>query len=404
MPNTFGTATKQIKLVDHRAVIKARARFMRDEIPEIAFANSLYCPSGRTPARGWILVKRADYDLIRGYGNAFRLVVDAMDQSGPSTVTLKNLVIVQARCVTRGIAADPAAIYLVELTDQRGILANRWFNFPTKTYYNTLAPAYPTLYYSGSLNSGTAWTWSTMISDLWTQMVDFLGAFPGLPSSPTGTPTDWNLPGVSAWTALNAMLDHVGMGIAVDLTSATPYTIVSLGATDATFDTYTTKYAGYLQEDLEWIDVGSGRVPGTIKVCFNVKYEYYGTEETVRRDGSQWLTQQPYVVSGSAPATFTGALGTETLFDDFVVRLDVDGSPVAADVTTAAAIAAERITQYFDLIYARTSGYMNRTYAGALPFYAGSQVDGVCWREDFRLRQGWQTQILRGDLWPAVFR
>jgi hypothetical protein len=54
MPNTFAT----FPLVDPRIVRDSRMRFRRDEIPELAYANSFFCPSGRWPARGWILVRR----------------------------------------------------------------------------------------------------------------------------------------------------------------------------------------------------------------------------------------------------------------------------------------------------------------------------------------------------------
>lgn len=242
-----------------------------------------------------------------------------------------------------------------------------------------------------------------MIQSLWDQMGDFLGAFPGLPYVPGGTPTNWNLPGVSAWKSLNIALYHLGMGISCDLTSSEPYGIVSLGADDATFTNLTTLYSGRLQDDWEWIDTGSGRVPGTVIVYFRRVNQYYGTEETVTRTTNQWATDPVYAVPVSAPPFFVGATGTGYLWDDFVVRYDVDGNPLAADIAFANSRAIERVKQYFDLIYSRTSGAMRRTYAGVLPFYAGSQVDGVCWRQDMRSRAGWETQVIRGELWKEVY-
>jgi len=401
--NTFGTAKIQVPLTDPRDARRFRQRFRRDAIPELDYANSLYVPVGQNSVRGWILLTRSRYDKVRGYGNAFTL--NLADVNTNSGLTFTNLSIVQARCVTTGLIDDPGAVYLVELTDQQGILANEWFQYPANVYYNVLAPAYPTLYYANSLNAGTPWTWSGMIGNLWGQMASFLGMYPGLPTTPSGTPTNWNLPGVSAWNALCSMLEHVGLGVSCDLTQASPYGIVSLGADDLVFDALATKYAGLIEDDLNWIDSGSGRVPGTVVVYFRRVNQYYGTEETVRRDSLQWSTAGIYPVSVSAPAFFTGAQGVHFLHDDFPIRYDIDGNPLAADVATANAIAAERVSQYFDDIYSRTSGYLNRTYAGVLPFYAGSQVDCVCWRQDFRdnAREGWRTQIMRGHL-PEVFR
>jgi len=402
MPNTFGTSQIQVKLVDPRDARLYRKRFRRDAIPELDLANSLYVPIGRNPARGWILLVRSDYDMVRGYDTDFQLsFADVKSKTG---LTFKNLSIVQARSVTTGLSDDPDAIYLVELTDGRGVLANQWFQKPTNSYFNVLSPAYPSLYYADSLNAGVSYTWSTMISNLWLQM-SYLGAYPGLPSVPSGTPTNWILDGVSAFDALNQMLTHIGMGISVDPTEDAPYGIVSLGDTDQVFNGLTTQYAGVLEDDLEWIDVGAGRVPGTVIVYFRRVNEQYGTEETIRRDGPSWAMNASYSVSVTAPATFADAVGVHGMWDDFPVRYDVNNTPLPADVATAAAIAAERVQQYYNVIYSRTSGYMNRTYTGVLPFYAGSQVDGVCWRQDFRdqNREGWRTQIMRGDVWREVY-
>lgn len=386
--NTFGTTQVQVALVDPRDARDYRRRFELDAIPELQYANSLYCPLGKYPARGWILLARGDYDSIRGYGTDYRLVLDS--------TTFRHLSIVQARCVTRGIANDPGAIYLVELTDKRGLLWNRFFKFPTESYYNMLAPAYPERYYEDSGNH----TWSTMIRDLWLQM-PYLGAFPGLATSVTEVPYNWDLQGVSAWEALCAMLRQLGMGISVNLMNAVPYGIVRLGATDAAFNTL--QSANCLQDDLEWIDLGAGRVPGSVVVYFRRVNQYYGTEETVRRDTLQYVTNSVYSVTIPAPVSFLGAVGTHFLHDDFIVRYNTDGTPLAADTALANIIAIERVNQYFDNIYAGTSGNMNRTYAGIVPFYAGSLCDGVCWKQDMsQHRLAWQTQVLRGELWPLI--
>lgn len=405
MPNTFGTSTKQVILCDPAEVRSSRARFRRPAVRELAFANSLYVPVGEMPVRGWILLVRSDYDLIRGYGTSFQLRIQSR---GQPALVFGNLSIVTARCVTTGVSGDPNAIYLVELTDARGVLANQWFAAPTNSYYNVLSPAYPGLYYDASLDGGAGgapWNWNDMVGDVWAQL-PLLGAYPGLPSAPLSAPTNWNLPGVPAWRALCAMLSHVGMAVSCDLTLAAPYGIVNLGAADAAFAALTLKHDPP-QDDLEPLDVGAGRVPGTVIVYFRRINQQYGTEETVRRDVNQWATSSVYSVSVPAPAIFAGAPGTGHLFDDFAVRYDIDNQPLAADVITAGLIAAERVTQYFQDIYAGTLGAMNRLYAGALPFSAGSLVDGVCWSQDYSAgRAAWTTRVVRGNLseiWPGVY-
>lgn len=386
-------------VIDPRDLRRARKRFFRDDIPELAFANSFYLPSGILPARGWLLLSRASLNAINKYATNLTLTITDF-ANGP--LPLINLAIVQARCVSTGLASDPDAVYLVEVTDARGLLWNRWFQFPTTEQYNIIAPAYSAtsqVFYTQSTNSGVPWTWVTMVEDLWNQMGAFLGTFPGLPNAgPADTPEGWAFPGVSAWEALNKILDYMGMVIAGNVLSNSG--IVVYGAPDAAFAAQQVLYAGALEDDLEYIDLGSGRVPAEVVVLFHRRNQYYGTEETVRYDAYQWTQNAIYGVTVSAPALFASAVGSHYIWADFTVRFDVNGNPLAADVVTAATVAANITTAYYNRIYRGTLGYMHQWYAGALPFVPGSQVDGVAWRQDYayRQRQGWVTEIVRG--WP----
>lgn len=389
-------------LYDPRDIRESRTRFRRNEIPMLERANSIYIPSGRWPTRGWILLARSDYDKLSKYGDGFQLNIG--DTTNPNNIgTLKNLSIVQAQCVTRGIASDTSAIYLVELTDDRGILHNKWFKSPLTAIYNIRAPAYPQLFNSSSLNAGVAWTWTTMLQDMWGKLNtldggNVLGPWPGLPSVPTGTPEGWWFVGVPGWYALNDVLEYLGMSVVCDLTKASPFTIVNSGTADATFTALQSKYIGDLEEDLEWIDFGAGRVPKITQVFFRRRNQIYGTEETVRRDSSQWQVTPYYSVLVSAPAQFSSAVGVHFMWSDFTVEYDTDGNPLAADVATATAIAADRAVQYYSTF---TYGFMSQVYAGALPFITGSLVDGVLYYQDYssQKRQGWKTEIVRG-LYP----
>jgi hypothetical protein len=234
-----------------------------------------------------------------------------------------------------------------------------------------------------------------MVKDIWQEM-PLLGTYPGLPFGPLSRPQNWIFPGVSAWDGLCDVLDHLGCSVAVDLTNQTSYAIVRHGDDDAAFDTLQQSYAGRLEDDLAWIDVGSGRAPATVTVNFHQRYKSCGQEETVTRTAHQWLTNAIYQVDVTAPNDFTDAFGDHFIWDDFPVRLDVDGFPIGADVTTAMAIATERVDQYYRKIYWETLGYLDQTYTGCLPFKTGRQVNGVCWKQDFReQRAGWRTQIVR---------
>jgi hypothetical protein len=396
--NSFGNSlSQQFPLVDPRRLRDARVRFRRGEIQELDYANSIWVQNGKWPARGWLLMRRKHFNQINTYSDSLVLVV--ADVQTNTSMTFQNLTVVQARCVSRGVAADPEAVYLVEITDKQGVVYNQWFQYPTTSQYNIRAPAYPEQFYTPSLNAGMPWTWTSLIQDLWNQMTAILGPYPGLPFVPAGTPEGFAFPGQSAWEALNHALDLLGCTVSSDLRQAAPYGIVQYGAADANVAALQAKYAGVLEDDLEYLDTGSGRVPGQVTVYFHVRYQYYGTEETVRSDVFQWSSFPLYPVTVAGPAPFNAAVGTAFLWDDFTVKLDINGMPLAADVATAQTIAAERTTQFYGRIHRATLGALDQTYTGALPFVTGGQVDGVSWRQDYE-RAGWRTRIIRGP-YPA---
>lgn len=407
--NTFGSPTKQFALCDSRSVISNRKRFSRNSIDSLDLVNHFYCPAGRWPLRGWLLLPRYEYTQLDPYATNLQLNIG--DTSKPLNLsTLKNLSIVQAQCVTRGLESDLNALYLIEITDARGVLHNEWFQLPTTSIYNIRAVGYPQTNRGGtfcadSMNGGTTWTWSTMIGNLWGQMSASLGTFPGLPYTPDSTPEGWYLVGVPAWYALNDMVEHIGMKVVADLQSASPYTIVEDNATDTSYNTLLSRYLPNLEEDLEWIDTGSGRVPSLVKVLFRRRNEHYGIEETVRYGPTQWITTPYYEVNVDGPPQFADAPGNHFIWSDFTVRYDMDGVPLAADVAYANTIAQQRVSQYYARI--SPSSYTTRRYAGSLPFKTGSQVDGILWSmmcEGKRL--GWTTEVVKGGNppWPEIMR
>jgi hypothetical protein len=416
-PNSFGAPAipgpilpekeKFFQIVDSVSVRGNRRFYSRDTIPELELANTFYSSGGRWPSRGWILMRRGDYVQLNPYDTGLQLKMGNFAPDIPD-VTLQGLCITQARCVTTGEPNDPDAIYLVQIADGQGILYNPWFQFPTTSQYNVVAPAYPGTYYANTLNAGVPWTWSTMIGDLWSQCIPFLDPYPGLPIVPTGTPENWSFVGVPLWEALNRILDYLGLTIANDLTNANPTSVVVAGAADLVFAAQQVKFRNRLEDDFQWIDTGASRVPGTIIVLFHRRNQFYGTEETVRNDSLQWQTTPLYQVPVVSPSPYNAAPGKAMIWADFTVRYDVNNNPLAADTATAATIATERATQFLNTIIRGTSGYMRQLYTGAVPFATGSQVDGIRWMHgsytsrDGSERFGWRTEIIRGYYWDEV--
>ncbi len=391
--NSFGTTTAQYPIYDPRSVLINRARFRREAMPLVEQANRFESRSGREASSGLILLTRDTLNRISIYSTQLQLRISRAGQTD-NVPAINNLCIVRARCVSRGIASDPAAIYLVEIADRRAIVSNQWFKFPTLSAYNIRATAYPNgTFLQGSMNGGTTWTWSTMLQNLWEQMTTFLGSWPGLPTTPVGTPEGFWMTGVSAWDTLCNILDHLGMTVVCNHYTGA-FRVILKGGDDAVSEAARIRYAPALEDDLEWIDVGSGRVPKYVKVYFRRRNEYYGSEETVRYDSLQWSMTPAHTVTTTTG--YDSAAGTHFIWSDFTIRYDQDGQPVSADVATANVIAAERATRY--LLTIDPSRAVTRVYAGALPFKIASDIDRVCWYQDVTIDDGWggwRTRVVR---------
>lgn len=411
MPNTFGDTSQSFSLVDPRCVREQRDRFRRDAVPELCLANSYYSLSGRWPDCGWVLLDRASYNKLNHYSTNLQLKIQ--DYVNP-TITVSNLSIIQARCVTRGLASDVNAIYLIQLTNNEGVLYNQWFQYPTLSQYNVRAPAYDTKFCDWSMNGGTTWTWDTMLGHLWGQAPLQLGTYPHLPVTPAGTPENWIFMGVPLWEAITRVLNHLGLTVTGSYPS---FGIAVNGAADTAFAALLAKYGtatspNYcLEDDMEYIDGGSGRVPGAVVVCFHRRNAVYGTEECVRYDSLNWQGTTTYTITVAAPSTFSQAAGNAYLWSSFTIRYDQNGNALGADVSIANTIAQDLTTKFYNRIFDGTAGNMRQVYAGLIPFTTGSLVDGVRWyntgysygAEEADSRYcGWRTEIVRGYVWPEA--
>lgn len=413
MTNTFGSTSQsnQFPLVDPRCVREHRERFRRDCFTELELANSFYMTSGRWPDQGWILLDRRSLDQISQYATDLQLTIcDYVN----SPLTITDLSLVQARCVTKGQSSDPDAIYLVQVTSTQGVIYNPWFQTPVNAYYNIRAPGYSEKFFDWSMNGSNPWTWGQMLNNLWDRAPSQLGSYPGLPSLPQGTPEGWAFPGVSLWESICHILDHLGFAIAG---SYPDLTIVEPGAADEDFEALVARYREppslqfCLEDDMEYSDGGAGRAPGQVVVYFHRRQDTYGTEETIRYDSFNWGASPAYTVTVSAPGTrWAGAPGTAFLWDDFTVRYDQNQNAIGADVAIANAIAIERVQAFYNKLFRGTEGFMRQVYSGVLPFTTGSLVDGVRWYNTGYLDAngrtkdycGWRTEIIRGYAWEEV--
>lgn len=365
--------------------------------PELARANSFLNPLGEAPARGWICMLRADLNALDLNALHSLLMVD----EGGRQIELRNLVFVQARKILPGKSSDTNAAYLVEIADSRWRVCNPYYSIPLNKQYNTRAPGWggaagASIYYADSLNTGSAWTWQTLLNDIWSLMATQLGTAPTLPFTPDGTPEGWRFVGIPAWKALCQILWRVGCAVRADLTQATgQYSYVRVGAADAVHDLLEsqTTAASRLIGDDEIIEGVRGRVPAGVRVFFHRLTEHYGTEETTARDTGQWITTPVYSVDVAAPSTVLGAeTGTNhPLWDDLPAIYNAAGA--LQNGTALTTRATERRDDFYRMIRSVGGGRMHRIFTGLAAFRPGSTIKGVAWRQDEQ--GGLTTEIVR---------
>ena len=368
---------------------------------DFARANSLTNPLGPVPARGWFLISRGDLNKLNL--NASHSVTFNAEIGG--SYPLYGLWITKARNLTPGTTGDTKACYLVEVADSRHKLADPYLGIGIKNkQYNVRAPDYSadgtpaTNYYSASLNSGSVWTWLTMVQDLWALM-PHLGTVPSaLPYNPDGTPEGWIFPGVSAWKALNTVLYRLGLAVKCDLTLKTnQYSLVQIGAADSATDRIisTAEAAKTKIYDAEFVEPTATRVPGNVRLLFHRQNLHYGNEETTPRTSAQWATDPLYFVDQPSGATGADTDLFAPLWDDLPDLLDA--TDAATNVAGMTSRAADHATAWLGMLQTR----FHKIFSGVMKIQPGSTLRAVSWRQDL-LGLGGTTDP--GGLVTEVFR
>src|SRR3990167_1240959 len=346
--------------------------------PEWDRVNSLFNPLG-APAYGWFMVRRKILDKI-GVNATCTLKIE--DDEGRS-LTANNLVIAkEPDVILPGKDGDENSIYMVQLGDQRHLLADPFLGVTINKQYNVRAPAWGGVYYDDTRNSGSDWTWSTMIQDIW-QTCAVLGTFPSLPFTPHGTPEGWKFPGLGAWDALCQVLWRIGCAVKWNPEAISDqYTIVRVGSDDAASDKVLSEAikAKRLIYDRYYMTSSKGRVPKKTRILFHRQEEHYGTEQTTPKSSDQWSTSSVHeeTVTG-ANTTDSDANTIHTIWDDLPALYDVSGNITnQVDLT---ARAQERSDDFYRMLQ-YGGGRMLKTFSGILAIQPGSKIKGVSWGQD----------------------
>lgn len=341
-------------------------------------ANSLLNPLGEQPARGWFLMLRSDLDQLDLNGLHTLEMQDDYDNSIKAT----NLVLCrEPECLTPSDdASDPNACFLVEVADSRWRCHNPYYSVAVNKRYNVRAPGWGGQYYSKTLNGGATWSWTEMLSDLWSAAAGALGGFPGLPAgvSADGIPERYQFLGVSGWRALHQVLNKLGVAVAWNLTS---YSLVKIGAADAATQAVLNAAGDRLLFDRQFASIVRGRVPAGVRVHFHRVQEHYGSEPATEQDDTQFITDNVYTVDVDGTASGTDG-SYHPLWDDLPAVYDPSGTLLhAADLVTRA---QSRATAYFAGIYGDGGNRRRQVYSGLVNLSPSSILRGVCFRQDLQ--------------------
>lgn len=336
--------------------------------PWFGEVNSFECPLGPGPGRGLLLMTWEG--LARLDREASHDLVMAGEVRGRVTrVVLKNLVVGNAFVATCGARDDSAGTFFVEVMDRRCVAAA---GPPLNASYN-VRDAAGTGYLNASKNGGSAWTWATMTQAIWDANT-FLGAWPGLPFTPEGTPEGFVFWGMSSYSALNAVLDRIGCALRLD-PEADAYSIVRISTDDEDAERALRALDGGLRIwDAYPVEPVRPRVPEKVRIHFP---EIHAADDGTGASGYHTLDRTDPTTGGPLPGTQAGTYAPP-IFDDLSAVYDSSDT-----LTNAAALgtrADERAADYFRrLREERLSRRFSGLYAGHL--LPGKRLKGVAWMD-----------------------
>jgi hypothetical protein len=343
-------------------------------------ANKFVCPLGAEAGRGHLLMRRGDIDAVNHASTHHLKFTSLTNGTNHRTATLQSLVVVAVSAAIPGVRGDADAYALVEIADRR----YRYKHIPVDAAYN-LRSTPGGSYYSGTLNTGVAWTWTQIAEQLWNAVgVTRLGTYPGLPFTPHGTPDGWEFWQQSAIDALHLFLDRLGCRLKLNVTTDA-FSIVRVGSDDADYDKATTAFDRRRLWEEECDEAVKGSVPQYVRVIF--------PKQPVTPGSSPW-----YAVDVTDP---TGSPETDYEAGSYVIVQDdlpaiYDTSAVLTNSATLSARATDRATDFFRALREGTVR-MNVVYEGAISdpgLVGGSLVNRVAW---YDVGNGVKTEVARTD-------
>lgn len=371
-------AIDPVHIADYLAQVRHPASF-------IGKANSFRVTSDGQPGVGYILLTRANLDAmdrsLSNYSITFKTVGIPLPAG---EVVISNLHITNAIAVAGTISQLPGDIYLVEFKDQVDYAQltslNKGYNIRTPDWVSS------TDFFNDSQNAGAAWTWATMLADIWTNISPIAGALTTtLVSFPTSNPDNFANFGMNAWDAAL----HVCHSTHNRLVCARAGTFhaISEGAADATNITYMTlaRTNKILLNPSDPKSRTKTSIPEKVRVFFTKRNTAFqnSTDADVVTGTEQWRTDPTiaYTITSSAVVPALAATGTITnaiypIYDSMVAVYNELGT-----LQNGAALqtqAESRATAYINSINVYENA-RDDLYNGAVPFEIGPNFDCIHW-------------------------
>lgn len=368
-------------------------------------ANNFVLPRGRNPGIGHLLMLHRDVVNLDGSFTNFSHVL-RFDDDYDGGVTIHKLGISRVQALTGMNVKDvPEAMYLVEVTDARSIAP---YSAVDKTYnvrtYQYLSTSDSSDYYYHSLNSGSAWTWTEIINDLWAYLPTAMASVTIGASWPTGFPENYSFRGMNAWDAINKILDDTGHTIYRNLLGV--WTISPKGSSqninrqEATF-----RQQGYVR-DATWDHPNkddSIQIPAKVSVYFHAAYHAFQSvtpdpNSRVVTGKDAWISMPLYKEEFTSTTLFPNLqapIGTNAaIHDSLCAYYDEAGTLLnGAQLTSRAQSVAEN---YLTAKAYRDDPTLHSVYLGYhAQILPGPEVEAVWW---FELGRGSRTEVLLSPL------
>lgn len=351
---------------------EAAEKCFRWHLPTDSFlgkANSYTCPLGEDPGFGTVLMKRSDFlELDLTASHSLHFAIDASEYRGLKesfSVTLKGMVVKDIVSVTPGVPDDEDETLAVYFEDERCL----YRHVPMDQAYNVRRQP-DGGYYEDTLNFGLPWTWTLAIESLWGHVLK-LGAYPGIPIAPQGTPSNLEFWGARAWNALCQVLSRIGCSVRWN-----PFLgkveIIQVGQEDADQAQALLEHSTYRVHDGYPETTVRHNVPEKVRVLFQ------------KLPPPDHKGVSPWHIVSVADATPRDGIETGTVHDihDDLPAI-IDGEGILTNSSDITSRANERAADYFRMLH---SGLDRITQLFAAPLsdtrlLPGKQIEMVRWQD-----------------------